>query len=112
MNHQSDNSAEPLYEVVWPLGRCVSPPLTLAPPVEDLNGKTVCEFWGWVYRGDQIFPIINEELRKRYPRIKIVDFQETGDSHGNNIMERDYVSRLPAMLADHDADAVIAGVGA
>ncbi len=112
MNHRIDDPTEPLYEVVWPLGRCVSPPVTLAPSLRDLNGKTVCEFWGWVYRGDQIFPIINEELRKRYPGIKIVDYQKTGDSHGNNIMERDYVARLPEMFSEYGADAVIAGVGA
>ena len=33
----------------------------LAPAIADLNGKTVCELWDWVSRGDQMFPIITEK---------------------------------------------------
>jgi hypothetical protein len=112
MNHSVSGAGEPLFEVVWPLGRCVSPAVDLAPPIAGLNGRTVCEFWGWVYRGDQMFPIINEELRKAFPDIHIVGYDETGDSHANNIMERDYVAGLPEMFRQRDCSAVIVGVGA
>ncbi len=105
-------TAEPTFDVVWPLGRCVSPPVDLAPALSTLNGKTVCEFWGWVYRGDQMFPIINDELRKAFPDVKVVSYDETGDSHANNIMERDYVAGLPGMLSRYECNAVIVGVGA
>ena len=75
MDQQQTASSEPLYEVVWPLGKSTSSRVNLAPALADVNlsGKTVCEFWGWVYRGDQMYPIINEELEKRFHGIKVID---------------------------------------
>ena len=104
-----DQLAEPLYEVVWPLGRCVSPAVTLAPGLGDLNGKTVGELWDGVFRGDQVFPILNEELRKKYPGVKIVDHKTLGITYGN---VPDYIAKLPALLKEHGCDAVISAVGA
>jgi hypothetical protein len=101
---------EPVYEVVWPLGRAVSQPVNLAPPVTDLNGKTVGELWDWVFKGDKMFPIIREELRNKYPDIKFVEFSSLGNTHGSN--ERDYVAALPDLLRQHGCDAVISAVGA
>jgi hypothetical protein len=114
MEHKDFTTAEPLYEVVWPLGKSASGPATLAPALGELElgGKTVCEFWGWVYRGDQMFPIINEELKEKYNGITIIDHNRTGDSHGNNITEKSYLAGFPNILSDHHADAVICGVGA
>ena len=104
-----NHAAEPLYEVVWPSGRCVSPDVTLAPGLEDLNGKTIGELWDGVFRGDQVFPILNEELRKRFPGVKIVDHKTLGITFGN---VPDYIAKLPALLKEHGLDAVISGVGA
>jgi hypothetical protein len=112
MDNRAATDTEPQYEVVWPLGKSVSPPVALAPALPDLNNLSVGEFWGWVYRGDQMFPVINDELRKKYPGIKIVDHETTGDSHANNIMERDYVAALPSLFRQHGCNAVIVGVGA
>lgn len=111
MNQQPRPAGEPVYEVVWPLGKYVPRPVVeLAPAHSDLNGKTVCEMWDGVFRGDQIYPILNEELRKRYPDIKIVDHKTMGNTHGTN--EREYVADLPNLLRQHGADAVISAVGA
>jgi hypothetical protein len=104
-----DQAAEPSYEVVWPLGRCVSPAVTLAPGLEDLNGKTVGELWDGVFRGDEVFPILNEELRKKYPGVKIIDHKTLGTTFGN---VPDYISKLPGLLKEHGCDAVISAVGA
>ena len=54
--------------------------------------------------------ILNEELRKRYPGIKIVDHVTMGATHGTN--EREVVASIPDLLRKHGADAVISGVGA
>ena len=105
-----DGAPEPVYEVVWPLGRSVSRSVELAPRLPDLNGKTVCELWDWVFRGNEIYPILAAELKKRYPGIKIIDYKTMGDTHGND--EREYVANLPNLLKQHGADAVISGVGA
>ena len=106
---QQSNSGEPFYDVVWPLGRCVSPPMHLAPGLVDLNGKTIGELWDGVFRGDQVFPILNEELRKRFPGIKIVEHKTMGTTFGN---VPDYIAKLPGLLKEYACDAVISAVGA
>ena len=110
MSAQVRNSAEPLFEVVWPLGKEVSKPADIAASISDLNGKTVCELWDWLYRGDLMYQTLNEELRKKYPGIKIIDHKTMGNIHGDN--EREYVETLPALLRQHGCDAVITAIGA
>ena len=104
------STGESLFEVVWPLGRSVSKATAPAPAIADLNGKTVCELWDWVFRGDQMFPIINRELREQFPGVKIVDHQTMGNTRGRD--EAEYAARLPELLRRHGCDAVISAVGA
>lgn len=66
--------------------------------------------WDGVFRGDQIYPILNEELRKRFPGVNIVDHVTMGNTHGTN--EREYVANLPNLLKEKGCDAVISAVGA
>ncbi|MBI2910107.1 MAG: hypothetical protein HYX92_20895 [Chloroflexi bacterium] len=47
--------AAPVFEVVWPLGKSTVEPLHLAGRSEHLQGKTVCQLWDWLFRGDDIF---------------------------------------------------------
>lgn len=101
---------EPVYEVVWPLGRSVYEPVHLANRAADLSGKTICELWEWLFRGEEIFPILRESLSKRYPGIKFVDYTVFGNTHGSK--EREIVAALPALLHKHGCDAAISGVGA
>ena len=110
MDVTSGGVQEPSYEVVWPLGKHVSKPVELAPALSDLNGKTVCYLWNAAFRGDQIFPILSEELRKRFPGVRIVDQVTMGNMHG--LDEKEYVADLPMLLKSHEAAAVISGVGA
>ncbi|MBI2906634.1 MAG: hypothetical protein HYX92_03140 [Chloroflexi bacterium] len=101
---------EPVYEVVWPLGRLVYETLPLAHRCPDLAGKTVCELWDWLFRGGEIFPAIREVLSSRYPDIKFVEHTVFGDTRGAR--EREVVAALPDLLHKHGCDAVISGIGA
>ena len=107
MNSPSD---EPLYEVVWPLGKFVSPPVEPAPPLADLNGKTICELWDWVFRGDQMYDVLNEELRRMFPGVRFVEWPSLGNTNANDA--REYVEKLPELLKRHGCDAIISSVGA
>jgi hypothetical protein len=109
MSSEPISSPEPTFEVVWPLGKCVSEAVTPAPALSDLNGKTVGELWDGVFRGDQVFPILNDELRKKVPRIKIIDHKTLGTTFGN---VPGYIEKLPGLLKQHGCDAVISAVGA
>ena len=104
----------PEYEVVWPLGRSVANQrVDLAPPVTDLNGKTICEMWAGVYRGDEIYAILREELRRRYPGVRIIDHTAGGDIYHVVSNEREFAAAsVPALVRQHGCDAVISSVGA
>ena len=108
----SEHSAasEPVYEVVWPLGR--SAYATRAPHarVADLSGKTVGELWDYLFRGEEIFPLVREELKARFPGIKFVTYEVFGNVHGPQ--QRELVAAVPQLLKQHGCDAVISAIGA
>ena len=110
MDGRSNVAQEPTYEVVWPLGRHVTKRADIAPSLSDLNGKTVCYLWNSAFRGEQMFPILSEELRKRFPDVRIIDQDTMGSTHG--LDEKQYIASLPELLKNHEAAAVISGVGA
>lgn len=103
-------TAGPIYEVVWPLGKMAAARPTLNPPVSDLSGKTVCELWDKLFKGDEMFLLIREKLRERYPGIKFIDYTVFGNTHGPK--EAEVVVALPDLLRKHGCDVVISGVGA
>jgi hypothetical protein len=100
---------EPYYKVVWPLGRLAYEPMTLATRPPSLDGLTVCELSDFGFKAEVIFPIIREELRKRYPNIKIVEYTTFGNTHGTH--ENEIIAELPQKLKEHGCNAVISGVG-
>ncbi|MBI1991424.1 MAG: hypothetical protein HYS65_17270 [Betaproteobacteria bacterium] len=56
--------------VVSPIGEKVSDKAaSLAPRLDTLDGKTVCEIWNGGFKADVMFPIIEQMLRERYPTV-------------------------------------------
>ncbi len=100
---------EPGYEVVWPRGKRTIEVIRLAKRLDTLEGKTVCELWDWMFRGDQMFPTIEKELAKRYPGSKFVSYKVFGSTHGSE--EAKVLAALPDKLKQNKCDAVISGVG-
>jgi hypothetical protein len=102
--------AEPRFGVVSPEGLTRVPERPARASLDDLNGRTICEVWDWLYRGDLIFEGLRDELRSRYPGIKIVGYENFGNIHGPDAAR--VLRQLPELLKEHGCDAVIAGVGA
>jgi len=98
------------YAVLWPLGRRASTAIAPAQRHRDLAGKTICELWDLMFRGEEIYPLIRQELNKRYPGIRFVDHSAFGNIHGAK--QSELVAALPDMLKRHGCDAVISGIGA
>lgn len=96
------------YDVVWPRSRQAVELQDLADRPETLDGRTVGFLWDYLFRGEEIFPIIAEELRTRYPTVKIIDFDQFGSTHGDG--EAELVAALPKRLRDHNVDAVVSGM--
>ncbi len=98
-----------MYEVVWPRGNRMVGVIKLADRFDTLEGKTVCSLWDWRFAGDQVFPMIENELAKRYPRAKFVGYEVFGSTHG--AQEAKMLANLPDMLKQYRCDAVISGIG-
>jgi hypothetical protein len=97
------------YRVVWPRGRKIEERATPAKRLEDLNGKTVAELWDFVFRGEEIFPLLESELSARFAGVKFLSPERFGNTHGSE--ERDVLAELPGKLRELGVDAVISGMG-
>lgn len=100
----SDNS----YRVAWPGSPRTQAPLTLAPRLKTLEGKRVAQLWDYIFRGDEIFDILEAELSERYPGISFVSWREFGCTHGED--ERDVLAALPERFKELGVDAAISGM--
>ena len=100
---------EPIYKVVWPLGKSTTKVRPLAERLPDLKGKTVCELYNQLFKGDVIFSEIKKIFKEKFPEIKFVDHTNFGDIHGRQ--ENVIIEALPDMLRKQGCDAVISAVG-
>lgn len=98
-----------MYEVVWPRGKKVVEVARFAQRLDTLEGKTIGFLWDWIFRGDEIFPVIERELAKRYAGIKFIGYKEFGSTHGRE--EAQVLAALPEKLKQHHCDAVLSGMG-
>ena len=100
---------EPVYRVVWPLGKSTSKARPLAPRLPDLKGKTICELYNLLFKGDVLFSETKKIFEEHFPGIKFVDHTNFGDIHGRR--ETEVVKALPELMRKHGCDAVISAVG-
>ncbi len=75
----------------------------------DLDGKRVAFLWDYLFRGDELFPVLEKELQQRYPAIEVVGYEEFGNLHGSDEVER--IAALPSELVARGVDAVVSGMG-
>ena len=73
MNIQSDRPKRDhhvrtgTYAVVWPRSEKSVTVKPLAPRLATLEGKTVAFLWDYLFRGDEIWPILSEAWRSAFP---------------------------------------------
>jgi hypothetical protein len=99
---------EGLYAVVWPRGTKAVGLRQLAMRLDTLAGKTIGQLWDYMFRGDEIFPLLEEGLSERFPGVRFVRYDVFGSTHGGE--EHRVIAKLPAELQQHDVDAVISGM--
>jgi hypothetical protein len=100
---------EGIYQVVWPRGQKTSKTKNLSKRLNTLNGKTVGLLWDYVFRGEEIFNIIQNRLSMKFPGIKFVSYDNFGNIHDRD--EAMVLAELPAKLEKYGCDAVISAVG-
>lgn len=98
-----------IYAALWPRARKSVEPVSFARRLDTLHGKTVGILWDRIFRGDEIFPMIEKELAGQYPEIKFVGYEVFGATHGGE--EARTLAALPDKLRQNDCDAVISGLG-
>lgn len=97
------------YEALWPRSPRQVGLKPLARRLDTLNGKTIAQLWDYVFRGDEVFALLEEGLKKRYPGIRFVSYKEFGSTHGSE--EREVLAGLPRRFKEMGVDAVISGMG-
>jgi len=106
----SEQSNEPKFDVLWPLSRKGVEDVARAARLPDLNGKVICELWDVIFRGETIYPMVREYIKKRFPGVTFVTYENFGNFHGAR--ESEVMATIPERLRHFKADAVIAGIGA
>ena len=105
------------YAVVWPRSAKSVEIKPLAKRLDGLDGKTIAFLWDDLFRGDEIWPIfkgdvvfdlLEEGMKKRYPGIRFVSWRTFGSTHGGN--EREVLAKLPERLKELGVDAVVSGM--
>lgn len=97
------------YEVVWPRSPRSIKIAPVAKRLDNLHGKTIAQLWDYIFRGDEIFPILEEELGRRFPGTKFINYIIFGSTHGDK--EHEVVADIPSKLKQYGADAVVSGMG-
>lgn len=103
------SSHEPTYAVVWPRSPRGVQRRRRADRLDTLDGTRVAFLWDHLFRGDELFPVLADELRARFEGVEIVGHEEFGNLHGSD--ERERVGRLPDDLRTRGVDAVVSGMG-
>ena len=101
--------AEDFHEVVWPRGRRMIEGRALARRLATLEGKTIAFLWDSVFRGDEIFPILQMALAQRFDGVSFVPWDAFGSTFGGS--EPRTVAELPDRLRRLGVDAVVSAVG-
>ena len=100
---------EPNYDVVWPRSPRGVQRRRRADRLDTLAGRRIAFLWDYVFRGDELFPILADRLTDRFDGVEIVGYEEFGNLHGADEKER--VGRLPDDLRSRGVDAVVSGMG-
>lgn len=101
--------AEPVFEVVWPGAPSGIARSANAARLPTLDGKRVGFLWDWLFRGDELFPVLEQQLSDQFRDIEIVGYEIFGNTHGSD--EKEMIAALPDVLRAERIDAVISGVG-
>jgi hypothetical protein len=102
------------FEVVSPVGGEVVKRNTVTPRLKDLNGKTICETWTGLFKGDATFPVLRELLQQKYPSAKVVPYTEFPVFLGSDApaAQKALATKIAALAKEKGCDALISGNGA
>ena len=68
------------------------------------------KLWNYAFRGDETFPLIEAQIREKYPDVRFVSFERFGNFHDPSEEEK-MMAELPDKLKRFHCDAVLVGNG-
>ena len=98
------------FEVLWPLGGKTQKDVAMSRRFADDSPKRVGFVWDYMFRGNDMFPLLQAGLAEKYPGSTFVPYEHFGNVHGHD--EREVLAALPQRLKEAKLDAVVVGVGA
>jgi hypothetical protein len=101
--------AEPVFDVVWPLAPLGVERQALAARLPTLDGATIGFLWDDMFRGDELFPVLEVELRKRFSNVTFVGYGVFGNTHGPD--EAAVVAGIGDKIREHGVTAVVSAMG-
>lgn len=104
-----ESHSSELYHVLSPEGPLGVTPLPAAPRPGTLTGKKIAFVWDYAFRGDEMFPVIEDGLRETFGAVDFVGPDAFGTIFGGD--EEAVLDALPEKLKDLGVDAVVCGVG-
>jgi len=107
-------NSQAIFEALSPVGASTVEKKPLAPRLSDLNGKTVCELDGGMFRAHETLPIIRQLLKKRYPEVKFIFAGEIKppDLEAQAISQKEKsLEAFRIDLMEKGCDAIIVGNG-
>ena len=102
-------TSEPIFDVVWPRSPMGVQARRAADRLDSLDAKRVGFLWDHLFRGDELFPVLEKELIQRHPGIEILGHEVFGNTHGSDEVER--IAALPEELRARHVDAVVSAMG-
>ncbi len=102
------------FEVVSPAGSETIKQQTASAPLHNFDGKTICEVWNGVYKGDESFPALRDLLKQRFPGVKIIPYTEFPSNCGGETLtkQKESARRIAVLAKEKGCDALISGNGA
>jgi hypothetical protein len=98
-----------VYDVVWPKSAQGTRRRRSADRLPSLDGARIGFVWDYMFRGEELFPVLERELRARFDGLEVVGYDTFGNIHGPR--EHALVEALPGTLDEHSIDAVVVGNG-
>jgi hypothetical protein len=100
------------FDVVWPLAptRKAAAAVEQVERSDQMNGRRIGLLWDYLFRGDEIFQVVKQEVAARYADVTFIEPDVFGNLHGHD--EDEVIARLPDVLRRSGVDSVIAAVGA
>ena len=96
------------YAAFWPRSPRQTKLQPFAKRLGSLEGKTIAQLWDFLFRGDEVFALLEEGLKAKFPGVRFVSWREFGNTHGSD--EREVIAALPRRLQALRVDGVISGM--